>query len=340
MTFFLIQRLYETVTESNFQRTRIQLIPGDTEEIISHSEDGVCDVGLTKRTYLAIFKEGHSCFEPRYGSDNTQRSHWDTYYASLAVLTTTNEHMTAWRVHEDVVWSLYRTEGRPFLQNEARYMMALGTSQLARINKSLVLWCWIRKLYVASAFANNDCSRSLEMLMEQVLQAMQVHFQNYAAGFTAAWILHASSPNKKILEMVRVRCMESVTDVSLWTLMGTLLLDQKNEAVVDDYRRIRLELENRGMVGLRSSEATDGANLFDRGPITKQLLLWLLAIEAPYETPYNQLLRHDQPRSFRSECLQKMASAANEALLTTLAKVLKRWYPEEPNAFVSDATVS
>lgn len=254
---------------------------------------------------------------------------WTTYYASLAVLTTTNEHMTAWRVHEDLVWALFRSEGRLFLDSEARYMMALGTSNLARVNKSLVLWCWIRKLFVAGAFNGGESAKHIDKLMEQVLQAMQAHFQNYAAGFTAAWILQVSGSSSAVLNMIRARCMENITDVSLWTLLGTLLVGKESEEVAQDYSRVLSELKIRGLGSFQEAAAGNSVSLVDRCSIANDLLKWLLAVEAPHENPYNQLLRHRQPPSFQCECIQKIKSDVNEGFKKTLIKLIERWYPAE-----------
>lgn len=292
MPFHLINRVYESITFSEASRKRIQFVHGDKDEILVHESDGCCDIGLSKRLYLALFKEGHDHFAEGYPSTNEKSEStdydtvWSTYLASLALLTTTNEHMTVWRVHESTVWMLYSKYGLLFLNKEATYAMTLATSSFARINKSLMLWCWIRTLVIAGAFGGTE---EWPLLMEQVLQSMEVHFGNYAAGFTAAWLVRVvGDADMKILELVKCRCKANVADVSLWTLIGTILLGEQNKWVYAEHERISSKIKKAGFTPVELKKVISPVKLeFERA----ELIRWLLAVEASYENPYKQLLR-------------------------------------------------
>lgn len=345
MSFALTKSFYEAATSTTAARTRIQFIPGDEVGVVCHDCAEACDLGLSKKTYLAIFREGHMYFERGMAANACQSrldTLWDRYFASVAVLTTTNEHMSAWHVHEDTVWALYAELGLLFLVQESAFTMALATSKLARINKSSVLWCWIRKLFVAGAFVR-PLSWTTPQFIEHILQALEVHFQNYAAGFTAAWIVQchfvcetvangAAGEFLYVLEMVRRRCMERVTDVSLWTLLGTLLLGKVDSNVLEDYLHIRAGLERRGLVPLPPCVSVPQVSPEQRNTATRvasELLRWLVACESAYESPYNQLLRASTIPESESLLQQAMVQTRNKTFQETLQRVHARWYTKK-----------
>lgn len=331
MALALTKLLYEAVTGAKTDRTRIEFIPGSDVDIVVHNSDGCCDIGVTKKAYLAIFKEGHSFFVEGYPknakclTDKAEIELWETYYATIALLCTTNEHMTALRVHEDIVWTLVR-RGLLQLKEETALVMALVTSKFDRINKSLALWHWVRTLYCAGAFEPSN-GLSILRLMEQVLKSMEIHFCNYAAGFTAAWLVQVAQlkENEKLelVNMIKCGCTKNVTDVSLWTLMGTVLLGAEDQRVASDYRRIESKLAAQG-IEIPARHTTSLQNSNSLRAITEGLLQWLLAIEAPYKTPYEQILRNpvgiDVKLILRENCTTK-----NSDFSEVMSYLLKRY---------------
>lgn len=331
MTFALTRRFYKAITGAKANRTRLQFIPGSEIDIVVHASNDCCDIGITKATYLAIFTEGHSSFVKGYPNnkiccaDKSENELWDNYFATIALLCTTNEHMTAWRVHEETVWAL-TSRGLLDLEVEAKYVMGLATSKFDRINKSLMIWYWIRTLYCAGAFEPSKGS-SFKQLMEQVLQSMEAHFCNYAAGFTAAWLMQVARPEEKdkfdIIDMIKVACKENVTDVSLWTLMGTVLLSETNQRIVSDYQKLQKKLAAQGIGSpLSPSYVPNGSASLKS--IRDGLLQWLLAIEAPYRTPYEQLLRDSNSIELKPILVGKLCTK-NQAMAEVISYLLQRY---------------
>lgn len=331
MSFALTKTLYEAIIGVKTHCIRIQFIPGSDLNIAVHTSDGICDIGITKKTYLAIFTEGHSFFNEKYPIDTkllikeAENELWEFYYATIALLSTTNEHMTAWRVHEDIVWTLVH-KGLLSLEEEAAFIMALATSKFDRINKSLVLWYWVRTLYCAGSFEPSNGS-SFRQLMEQVLRSMEAHFCNYAAGFTAAWLMQVARLDGKnrldIIELIRCVCKKNVTDVSLWTLMGSVLLNEINHRIVSDCLRIQKKLADRGIDVFIRQECAPSVFVIPK-TITDELLQWLLAVEAPYRTPYEQLLRNPVGIDLKS-VLKEKETTRNLPMADVVSFLLKNY---------------
>lgn len=333
MKLALTRKLYSVITSTTLPSARLQFVPGNDVDILCHEED-CCDVGLSKKTYLAVFKEGHDHIEDlvqNYSQLCTTDELWNAYYVTIALLTTTNEHMMAWQIHREVVWALYRSEGPSFLHNEATYFMALATSRFQRINKSLVLFLWLRKLLVLGAFGEVN-ERTLNRVMEQVLRSMEAHFCNYAAGFMGVWLIEVARENSislgAMLNMIKDCCMRNVADISLWTLMGTVLLGKTNVYMKRDWDRIISELsESDSIDQIPSVVASCGGDFKSSqlSDIANELLTWLLTIESPHKTPYLQLLRNGVPDSFPAQVQMKLSSSVSEPFKRTLATLQKTY---------------
>lgn len=334
MSLPFTRNLIEALTTTQCGQTRVQFVPGTDLGVLIHDSDGFCDVGVTKKTYLAIFSEGHSYFSKGYSiePENLDESQlWDAYYASSALLITTNEHMTAWRVHEDIVWALKARTEHQFVRKEMSFITALATSRFERINKSLALWRWFRTLVVASSPISPAYFFNL---LEKVLQSMEVHYCNYAAGFTAVWLIQNFSNQDtctKTLDLIKNRCMKNVSDVSMWTLMGTVLLEQTNISIHRDYNYIQEHVNNRQgfqFIGnpsfVPSRFVPSGADQTLANQTLAELLEWLLAIESPVLNAYLQLLRDKQNLQFRDLLKMKLLETKNPLFRETLLTLADR----------------
>lgn len=216
------------------------------------------------------------------------------YLASLSMLLTTNEFSSVWVLHEKVLVELQGRNtpgvGSPsmsMVECDYKYMLALATSRMDRINKSSMLWHWIRRLSVQVIFASFDCFKFTAVL-KQILRSMAIHFANYGAGYTFAWMVHMAQLNgyafddSAVLDLVRRACRASLSDISLWTLYGKLLLKPDSFGT---------KLFNDSALALGLPVMLSGS----AGPFLKEAhaleeIRWLLAIDCQIRLPYLQLV--------------------------------------------------
>ncbi|GEQ67644.1 hypothetical protein JCM33374_g1309 [Metschnikowia sp. JCM 33374] len=259
MSFPLSQGLYDKVTESHTSclYTRIQLLRGgESIEDIADTPNETLEIGIPKKAYLAIFTEGHSFFQGKYPSAKNVRNMSQhelecVYIACIALLSTTNDHSTIWRVHESVVLELAGRSGgsgSSWVKKDFTYMIALATSCLDKINKSSVLWHWLRKLAVVCVFRDFSNSK-FYIFCKHVLRSMDAHFANYAAGFTLVWLVQVARSlelhfdEMAVLSLLREYSRKRLGDISLWTAFGRILSDKKCVYAETLYRNMSSRFE-------------------------------------------------------------------------------------------------
>ncbi|KAM9893110.1 hypothetical protein OXX79_009562 [Metschnikowia pulcherrima] len=331
---FLTQEIYGKIVSTTCQYTSIQFLPTATAiEAVTDSENDTLEIGFSKKTYLKIFTEGHSYFQGKYPSvkkikNCSQDKLEHVYFACLALLLTTNEFTTIWRVHEYVVWELSRKAGMVWAKNDLAFCMALATSRLDKINKSPLLWHWIRKLSIIFVF--NEFEEPIFLhFINQIFRSMDAHYANYAAGFTLAWSVNVARAlelefdENAVISLIRQKCRQKLGDVSLWTTFGTILSAKKCEFSETLYRHMAKSLEEMGVVSRDHSNhvPTYGSSLHESGDsiegqiqasVTEPVVFrdlsallekeacceikWLLDVQCSIATPYKHMLQsmHDR----------------------------------------------
>lgn len=300
MAFPLTARLVQLVTSTPCKTTTIQLMPAG-DSIACYEQDDNCEIGITKKGYLQLFSEGHTYFEhaiARGATDDVaamdQQDLEHLHLATLALLTTTNEHTTAWRLHEAVVAErLRRLPASRVLEDEYAYVTALAASRLPKINKSSVLWTWLRKLALLAVFREFHEDR-LVRFVATCLRSMEVHFANYSAGFTLLWALTAASTHKAytpglFLGLVRTQCRQTLTDVSLWHVFGLLLRGHPLRRLLESYNVLCADVRERFGVEIACLKAADLPSVGFALEAAEELQ-WLLKVNCKIRTPYVQVL--------------------------------------------------
>lgn len=254
----LCLQLYDIITESPDSTYKIiQLLPPTQETsslfVTFKSDENTLEIGLSKKTYLAIFKGVHGYWHSKlvphapyfekYWLNDRERL-MEVYYMTLGYLLTTNENHTIIRLHEIVFWKIWaqKTDSREFLVNEFELLTCYVTSRLKRINKSSSLWCMVKKITAVLIFhellnnMGNSTNDLYELLINRVMKSCDVHFANYYAANFLRWCIRfnfiltktnksvstqgiTTSISSFIEDRLVLLCRQKYTDVSLWTTL-------------------------------------------------------------------------------------------------------------------------
>lgn len=299
--------------------------------IVASEEDDCCEVGFTKKTYLAMFLEGHGYFvQYPFGLQELSAMSDDQldsiYMATISMLTTTNDHSTVWRLHGQIVGEMYSRTGQDAVANDLTYCLALATSRLARVNKCSALWLWLRKLAVLVVF---HWSKMAPMeLIRHVVRSMELHLANYSASFTLVWLVDVAGALEvdvqETTDLLRQSCRSTLGDVSLWKSLNHLLQGKSSRYSLVHYSQLCEHLQS-VMGGLPdtilqasiSSKMSISANSSPRASpqaISSHKhtaaglsdLQWLLAVECTAQTPYLCVVSEENIFPAREMILSKM----------------------------------
>lgn len=257
----LVARLLLHVEQSPLTFATLQIAPVDELVVALDPETDTLQIGMGKSMYMALFAEGHHFLAARGWhapdeNDDIER----LFLATLAVLATTNEHLTAWRLHEQVVREYqklpvaqalpqgavrdktpHKPRGATTTDAAARSLVfctMLATSRLPRVNKSPLLWAWLRKLVAARLVSPASFLR----FFRHVLRSMELHPANYHAAFTAHWWLTAARTTRidaaPALALLRAHCRANWRDLSAWAAFAQALSPPPPH-IVRLYRRTR-----------------------------------------------------------------------------------------------------
>lgn len=257
--------------------------------VVETPELDTCDIGMTKQMYLQMFMEAHRFFEAGFPETSTiramtERELRELYFATIAILTTSNDYHTVWRVHEVVVFELHKRIGLEILTDDFTFCSALATSRMKRVNKSSTLFLWLRKLSVVL----RDHGDLLHTMVLRLLKLMQMHFANYCAGFTLQWlaqtaVLHDEEWYSSVVDNLRHQCRKELKDVTAWKALASLLrrrLDSYSAAhynVLADWVSQALGSKVCHLTAYAYTDETESAY---------EDLDWLLSVECSVYTPY------------------------------------------------------
>lgn len=313
------------------QACTIQLIPetgGDP--IFSSVENGVTEIGISKKSYLAMFKQSHTYWHQRPESV----SDLELYYFTFGYLLTTNENHTIIKLHQELFHRLLAS-GDISLQDEFRLIISLLTSRLKRINKSSSLWLWMKKLSIMHVFngGGHDIQASFTQLIDCITKAQELHFANYYASNYLRWcirLLRATNPNRTApdtkLEYIKRKlvslCHKDLVDVSVWSTLEVLInQDPKVEIepelfVIQEFNRLCLGL-NTDPISRVHQASTPSFTYTDDYSVHE--LHWLIGVKCKVVTPYITMFL-ERGHLLVSKTLQQIIQELNDLQLKSIDK--------------------
>lgn len=320
-------RLYEVlVSWPHLEVKVIQIIPLGDDDIVVAENGAVLEIGITKRAYLAIFKEAHTFHHteldrhlenlPGYLHGCSVEKLREIYVLTIGYMLTTNENYTLLRVHELVTFLLFErlSNGGDFLLQELDIATSLVSSRLKRINKSPSLFLWIKYLLVQLVYQDlENTTVVFKRAITRILKASQLHYANYYAGgllrtlirWNGVFLSLHSGParaiNLYIFTELTHACRTTLTDVSLWSTLEVYLLQELGAEC--DWEYIRTDY-NRAVAKLRALQKGAPLQYMDtenrplHTPRKEEALAfigdqvsWLLQVTCVAATPYVALLR-------------------------------------------------
>lgn len=322
MPFPLTNAIYSAAVSTKCPHATLQFVPDHS--FLAVEVGDTCEIGILKKTYLAVFSEGHAYLAERLAPEEAKTPFSArlpllcdpqlAYMATNALLATTNEHLTAWRVHREAVGELYKQSGVAVLQDDFRFCLALATSRLARINKSSTLWHWLRQLAAILVFRTGEIG--VEAFASGILRSMELHLANYSAAYTLQWVFDVGlvlgiSGALAILPLLRAKCRANLHDTSLWTALAHVSGGSETKYSVHHYRHLQQQNEalfgaDRGPQGniASASLGSCGRNSDTLRCATLELehdLAWLLAVECLVELPYRVVLTNLRRNSWAKQ---------------------------------------
>lgn len=294
--FKLLRGLYSQVVTTKCTISSLQIIHDAPDgEILFHesAETDTLDIAMSKKTYLMIFAEAHAVFEKLgYKFDLqllTGTELWALYYATTSIMLTTNEHSTIWRLHREVVFELHG-RGEEIIKNDFDYVTFLATSKLKRVNKSSMLFHWIRFLMVP-LFEDLEV---IKTLIHRLLRSIEVHFANYCAGYTFQWLvrlLHASQ-KQELFEyaglQIRQICRSHLSDITIWETYSVWLTADSDPFAVDLFNRDVLQWNKHSVF---VTEMQYGPQMSGTDDVVLEDLEWLVKVKCAYISPYESLYK-------------------------------------------------
>lgn len=341
-TLQLTKSLREAVVGREHRIKIIQLASVIDDGKIEFGEtDDVLDIGMSKLTYLAIFKECHTFWHQLLAkqtsldvSNNLKllslQELWDIYYMTVGYLITTHENHSIISLHESTVLVLANKVSNPnhLLEQELDLVTSFLTSRLKRINKSSSLWCWTQKLTIMLVCDDYKSEKSRNLCMkviDRVLKSMELHFANYYAARFLQWLIEIIRPfpllSNYLFDQLHAKCRSNLRDVSLWTLLGMFWKPQDHNYPKHEYRRI--------VNGLIPYNFKISCEILELEPLEVQFLAleeinWLLTVSCTLLTPYKVLLDINfwTDNNDIATILQQESMTASKELQSTLQRAI------------------
>ncbi|ODV81490.1 uncharacterized protein CANTADRAFT_110209 [Suhomyces tanzawaensis NRRL Y-17324] len=298
----LICQLHSHITSSTSDHKTIQLIPGDQVEIVAAHDNGNLEIGLTKKTYLALFKQCHLYWH----SKDSRSPTLDTYLMTLGYMVTTNENTTIIALHDTVTAQLYQEHGEEFLLREIDIISTYLSSRLKKINKSSSLWSLMKRYTVLIAEKYPDV---LKTVVLRAWQSCQVHFANYYAANYLKWCFQVGILHREALETLQQLCHKNLRDVSLWNLQYEALLSVgglRSQYSINEHNRLAKDSKYWSVQPRTPILAIDDPE-WVRSEIIRQFE-WLLQIECSIRTPYVTLINAEERIGGEADGLLDLAS--------------------------------
>lgn len=294
----LAEQLWGHVTEAPTRHVSLS-VGGDSAAFEVHDELETRHIRMSKKTYLQIFCAGREDWKNM--SEGTESANLVTstgFTQTWALLVTTNDHSSAWALHEKLVGP--KLGDREVFQKELKMALCLATSYLKRVNKSPLLWLWIRKLCVLH-ISTVDEPATIRSIFESALMSIDVHFANYYAAFTLLWLLQIGARRgweilPELVSRLRVACKLLLADVSRWNCLGDVYSGELHSYAVVHYHQLQVGFQNYGVLPEKVDELHQMIPLEaykneSYAELASADFQWLLLVQCPRITPYRNLLR-------------------------------------------------
>lgn len=315
----LSYRLSQLVLSSG--ECTIQLIPESELAIVSEVHDEITEIGLSKRTYLQLFKESHTYWHSVLQSTLSRKQNptdlLEAYYCTFGYLLTTNENHSLITLHECIFFKLQDIDesdsnGAISLESEFKLITALLTSRLKKINKSSSLWLWLKKISIMLIFKDIVLDEvdlktiaNFTKLIDSILKASELHFANYYASNFLRWCIRMVKLNsvraEELLGLIATRltklCRLHLTDVSMWGSLQVLFENGSRnehiyEYIVEDYNTIASEIPKSYGTPIIPKVHRGGYYAFPPSYAHNELA-WLLLVKCSIVTPYICMFLHE-----------------------------------------------
>ncbi|AEY96694.1 FAEL288Wp [Eremothecium gossypii FDAG1] len=284
MTLDLTKQLYETITTGEHPNVQLRLQPPQPgyEGIVAIPNDGSTEVVCFQEAFCEIFLECHKIIANCLG-DRGGPLPRETFMATVGLLFTSYENRSALNLHERLfLEKMDSSGGTETLDREIRYVEALLTSNIGKLNKSSSLWLWYRKLVLLQ---REKCSSVGPRVIEVCKRSAELHFANYYCWNTLRWyydVLEWSHEDvAPVREMVRKFAFSHLRDVSAWDALSYLYSDG-GAYTSSDYTRIaqsfgldaQLKTPLETAVQIRCEKATEVARELIRFIDTCEVCEW------------------------------------------------------------------
>ncbi|AGO10185.1 AaceriAEL288Wp [[Ashbya] aceris (nom. inval.)] len=228
MTLDLTKQLHEILTAGGHPNVQLRLQPpqpgykGIVAIPNNDSTEVVCFLDAFREIFIECHKILADCLENRTGTVPP-----DAFMATIGLLFTSYENRSALNMHERLFLErMDSSEAAKSLDQEIKYVEALLTSNIGKLNKSSSLWIWYRKLVVLQ---REMFTTAHQRVIEVCRQSAELHFANYYCWNTLRWyydVLEWSNEDVTPLrEMVRAFAFSHLRDVSAWDALSYLHSD-------------------------------------------------------------------------------------------------------------------
>ncbi|RCK67068.1 Protein ECM9 [Candida viswanathii] len=316
----IIRQLRDAILNSDRLYKIIQIVPSlEDGPFIAYDDEAnnTLDIGLTKKSYLAMFKQCHDYWytylEKETSLNQLSRAQLEELYLmTLGYLVTANDHHSIMNLHEDVVKRLGNHE------TDIEIVSCFLTSHLKRINKSSLLWNWMKKLTVMQVY-RQPLALLYRKIMARAFRSCKTHYMNYYANNFIHWVmlinlrvLYLDDGGVLFTELQR-QCRDNLLDSSLWTnfknyidcLYGTADTEYAND-----------ELER--ICKVYGVEVHTDTHITTADP--EELILdeaeWLIKVDCKHISPYELLLASTQKKAKLNQLLSQNTNPDIQRLIS------------------------
>ncbi|RCK54542.1 Protein ECM9 [Candida viswanathii] len=316
----IIRQLRDVILNSDRLYKIVQIVPSlEDGPLIAYDDEanGTLDIGLTKKSYLAMFKQCHDYWyaylEREIALNRLSRSQLEELYLmTLGYLVTANDHHSIINLHEDIVQQLGNHE------TDIEIVSCFLTSHLKRINKSSLLWNWMKKLTVMQVY-QQPLALLYRKIVARALRSCKVHYMNYYANNFIHWVMLINSQvlylddGGVLFKELQRQCRDDLLDRSLWTnfknyidcLHGTA----DTEYVNDELERICKVYGAEVHIGTHTTTADPDVLILVEAE-------WLIKVDCKHRSPYEMLLASTQNKAELNQLLSRSTNADIQCLIS------------------------
>ena len=309
----IIREVIDIIINSTRLFKIIQIIPssGNNQIVIFDDEpNNTLDIGITKQAYLSMFKQCHDYWYSYIDDEASSLAELNVaqleelYLATLGYLVTANDHHSIMNLHEDIVRYLCNYE------TDIEIISCFLTSHLKRINKSSLLWNWMKKLTVQQIYKPlfDEASKDLDgndlyrTMILRTFRSCKNHYMNYYANNFIHWIMAINyhvlgfGDVNVLYKELQNQCHDNLLDSSLWINLRNYICCLKGsidtEFVVEEFERICSSYEIAVPKKVQPKIST-----INPDDLIVNEVKWLIKVDCKYKSPFQLLLSTTQETS-------------------------------------------